>query len=381
MKRVRRTDQTPSTEGSGNRDSDDDHDPETLSGRGNRRKKSVRPGEKDKFGNDRFTHNLAEKRRSERIRKQVQNLEEMLKQAGRESKRDRSSILASTASYIKELEQSIASMRESSNLAMTTPATPFATSMSRYGKVDAALDYHSLFVAEGLPKAVASLSGKFLDCNAMFTWLTGYSRDKLTSLSFFDLTPERELNKTQAMVGELLSLCQGECSYNGCCSKSFRKECIFNDRLEEVYIILSLVCKEQGSPQHFACTVLPLVYADARAQSVFCVDVDGKAERTKSLPTTGSNCCSLSFTHPPQVPVGTQSTQGNSSSLQIHGGQAPSIAIPEHVPDESFDTYSDMNELNFPATGMDHSGSEFFGTPWSQPTSEDNPFPSSTYFG
>jgi hypothetical protein len=154
--------------------------------------------------------------------------------------------------------------------------------------------------------------------------------------------------------------------------------------VELVHITLSLVCEELGSPKYFACTVLPLIHADSRGQSVFCLDTDGKSRNTKAVSAGTSTDCSLSFTQTESFPKMSQHSQVEDTGLQGYESHLSSIHAPEedsaHARTSSIGAYSDTNDFSLPVTGMDQMASDSFGTPWSLPSPEDYTFLSSAYY-
>jgi PAS domain-containing protein len=147
--------------------------------------------------------NLREQQRSHRITQQIEELRSVLAQANIPFKPDKYNTLVTVAEYIKQLQQKSSMLdSEHSKLLQTVQKTNemvnnqyISTSTSGVNapgeQVDGTaddtddmvyvqgIDYESVFQRCGVPLAVASIDGRFMDCNRAFEKLTGYSRDEL----------------------------------------------------------------------------------------------------------------------------------------------------------------------------------------------------------
>jgi PAS domain-containing protein len=165
--------------------------------------------DKDKRRQDR---NLREQQRSQKITQQIDELREVLASANIRFKPDKYSTLVSVVDYIKQLQERSAMLdAEQKKLVDTISKTddivkeshlpPSACSVSNItGGADPSMrsascnsdmynedelafvrnvDYKSIFARCGMPLAVASIDGRFLDCNIEFETITGYKRDEL----------------------------------------------------------------------------------------------------------------------------------------------------------------------------------------------------------
>lgn len=185
--------------------------------------------------------NLREQQRSQKITQQIDHLREVLGAANIRFKPDKFSTLATVVDYIKQLQQrstvldvehkklidTISKTNELVNESHAPPSTfsTYTTSMTTLASstndelgistddvlgggvmVDPAvsggggggtilesdmvfaqnLDYKNIFVRCGVPLAVTSIDGRFLDCNPEFEALTGYSRSELLPLELQD---------------------------------------------------------------------------------------------------------------------------------------------------------------------------------------------------
>lgn len=159
--------------------------------------------DKDKRRQDR---NMREQQRSQKITYQIDHLRDVLAAANVQFKPDKYSTLVSVADYIKQLqERSTTIDAEHKRLLETISRTnelvneqylPTSTSGSKppgseklggngdnEGGEDSmfvpSIDYRNVFARCGVPLAVLSIDGRFLDCNKGFEQLTGYSREEL----------------------------------------------------------------------------------------------------------------------------------------------------------------------------------------------------------
>jgi PAS domain-containing protein len=167
--------------------------------------------ERDRRRHDR---NMREQQRSQKITHQIDDLRSILTSAQIRHKPDKFSTLVTVGEYIKQLQQRSAmldaehkklidtisktnelanephlnsgnagvgaDMAESTSSGLSTNASsdnPF------YNEDEKAfvqnVDYKSIFVRCGIALAVASVDGRFLDCNREFEKMTGYKREEL----------------------------------------------------------------------------------------------------------------------------------------------------------------------------------------------------------
>lgn len=75
------------------------------------------------------------------------------------------------------------------------PAAARGEEQSRYGRA---------FEESGVPMAVATMDGCFVDCNRPFREASLYSLEELTQLTIFNLTKSHDLQDTFAHVAEML---------------------------------------------------------------------------------------------------------------------------------------------------------------------------------
>lgn len=185
---------------------------------------SENEGERERRRQDR---NLREQQRSRRITEQISLLRDVMTEAGVPCKPDKNSILIGVYDYIvqlqsrkslldeehKKLLDTIARTNEMVNhqyyqatadgSSVATGATPAPVSNDLLSDATMTngpledenvvfvqgLDYKSVFKRCAIALAVASIDGRFIDCNAEFVNLSGYSRK--------ELLPSEELSKTE----------------------------------------------------------------------------------------------------------------------------------------------------------------------------------------
>jgi len=151
--------------------------------------------------------NAREQQRSQKITEQIEHLRDVLVSANVQFKPDKYSTLVTAAEYIQRLQERSAmldiehkklvdTISRTNELAndqymstSTTGANPPGTTTlegTTCGSSDqkdafylSSIDYKSIFEKCGVPLAVLSIDGRFLECNAMFERLTGCTRDEL----------------------------------------------------------------------------------------------------------------------------------------------------------------------------------------------------------
>ena len=165
--------------------------------------------DRDKRRQDR---NLREQQRSHRITSQIDELRTILSSAQIRHKPDKFSTLVTVGDYIKQLQQRSAMLDEEHKKLIDTisrtnevanephlpdgtgananslghgsqPAIPGQSGAGIYNEEELVfvrnVDYKSVFFKCGIPLAVASIDGRFLDCNEGFVNVSGYKRGEL----------------------------------------------------------------------------------------------------------------------------------------------------------------------------------------------------------
>jgi len=161
-------------------------------------------GERHRRREDR---NAREQQRSQKITEQIEHLRDVLVSANVQFKPDKYSTLVTAAEFIQELQHRSAMLDvehkklvdtisrtnemvneqyiPASTTGMNPPGTTSleGTTSGCLADSDAlymsSIDYKSIFERCGVPLAVLSIDGRFLECNSMFARLTGYTRDEL----------------------------------------------------------------------------------------------------------------------------------------------------------------------------------------------------------
>ena len=173
----------------------------------------------------RMDRNLREQQRSHKITEQIATLREVLASANIHFKPDKYSTLVSVVDYIKQLQtrsamldgehQKLIETISKTNEVVNNPYYPNADGdapMSSDLLSDAptgsvledetavfvqGLDYKNVFRQCGIALAIASIDGRFMDCNPEFETLTGYSRD--------ELLPGEELDSNEGPVEDTVA--------------------------------------------------------------------------------------------------------------------------------------------------------------------------------
>jgi len=66
-------------------------------------------------------------------------------------------------------------------------------------------DYRFVFNSCSVPMAIASMGGAFIDCNALFTQLSDYTKQEICSLTIFNLTSRSDLQHAFDLVSQMIS--------------------------------------------------------------------------------------------------------------------------------------------------------------------------------
>lgn len=193
----------------------------------------------------RLTHNASEQRRVRRIGEQVDKLRTKLRDADRSTKNDKCSVLAATVEYVADLEQQAQQLREEIRLARARPDHALSEASAPL------LNYREIFRSGGIAQVVSSPSGEFLDCNDMFSSMSGFPRTEITKYTMFHLTHPSQLPDLYRSVGELLSGAGRD-------SVQFTKTCLLRNCAVEAYVVMKMIRDSGGHPKYFVCSVMPL---------------------------------------------------------------------------------------------------------------------------
>lgn len=242
----------------------------SLSGKRPRGAKAVSEDE-DEVLQRRVGRNLREQQRSQKITQQIDHLREVLASANITFKPDKYSTLVSVGEYIKELQVKAASLdAEHKKLIDTISRTnemvndqyvPASTNgqappgdmdlgdASPKGKTKTLfvpnIDYKSVFSSCGIPLAVASIDGRFLDCNQEFLRAIGYTREELLPCEKLGVIAEEVSSAASASNGD------GSQREEAAASNTTRNLSLFNllgrDHMEEVFEAMRNMLKEPKS--------------------------------------------------------------------------------------------------------------------------------------
>ncbi|GAB5033803.1 Hypothetical protein NocV09_01501180 [Nannochloropsis oceanica] len=209
-------------------------------------------GGKVSNGKRKQDRNAREQKRSLKISQQIGHLKTVLEKEGRKVKKNsKMAILLSVEDYIKELEEEVAGMtmrwegkeegREDEEAeyggfgagdGITTVAAGAAVARRereeeernnwngvsgcarvvtgvREGaeerEVASGVGYQLLFKQVSTPLAVASVDGKLIDANVRFEMASGYSKEELLRLTFFNLVSPEDLQTTFAAIARMIN--------------------------------------------------------------------------------------------------------------------------------------------------------------------------------
>ena len=197
--------------------------------------------------------NAREQKRSLKISQQIGHLKTVLEKEGRKVKKNsKMAILLSVEDYIKELEEEVAGMtvrgegkegrredegavfggfgagggicpvaaaaavakrerereEERSGWSGVSGGATVVTGIregAEEREVASGVGYQLLFKQVSTPLAVASVDGKLIDANVRFEMASGYSKDELLRLTFFNLVSPEDLQTTFAAVARMIN--------------------------------------------------------------------------------------------------------------------------------------------------------------------------------
>jgi PAS domain-containing protein len=162
----------------------------------------------DEGSRRRQDRNVREQQRSQQITGQISGLKQVLEEANIQFKPDKHSTLVSVVDYVKQLQErsrmlegeheklqdtitKTNEMVESQKQAPSVdPSVPLSNDLLTDGNTTSPFEEDSLVLIEGLdyravfgscllPCSIASVDGRFLDCNKQFEEVTGYNRQEL----------------------------------------------------------------------------------------------------------------------------------------------------------------------------------------------------------
>ena len=240
------------------------------------RKRAATEVSDDEEDRDRRRHdrNLREQQRSHKITQQISELRDVLAAANIQFKPDKYSTLVTVSEYIKQLQSKstlldsehkklIATIAKTNEVITNQYVPASATGENPPGKHldmlvsndmgvseegDAmvfvrGIDYKCIFSKCGVALAVASIDGRFLDCNKEFERLTGYMREELLPCEKFGAGEKTAGVKKSSAEQRNLSL------FN----------LLIRDDMEEVFVAMSEMLKHPpgvGSYDHLEVPAL-----------------------------------------------------------------------------------------------------------------------------
>jgi PAS domain-containing protein len=190
----------------------------------------------------RLDRNLREQQRSQKITEQIGYLRDFLASANVHFKPDKYSTLVGVVEYIRQLQSRAQMLDAEHKTLLETISRTNELANSRYYQASAdgettpvsnefmsngsptenldeehpvyvgGLDYHNVFKQCGIALAIASIDGRFIDCNQEFESMTGYKRQELlpleTSTSAVDHSPSSSptISPSSGVVRKNLSL-------------------------------------------------------------------------------------------------------------------------------------------------------------------------------
>jgi PAS domain-containing protein len=230
-------------------------------------------------GQRRNDRNAREQQRSQKITQQIAELREVLSASNIPFKPDKYSTLVTVADFIKQLQQKSAMLDTEHQKLLDTIAKTNEIVSNQYvpalstgenppgsnalvggalpdGAMSSAddtdmlfvggIDYKSVFCRCGFPLAVASIDGRFMDCNEEFERFTGYHRDEL-------LPREQPPQPLMAPIMEPLAdaVTSSPTTEDYAQANSTRNLSLFNllsrEDMEGVFVAMSEMLKHPGS--------------------------------------------------------------------------------------------------------------------------------------
>jgi PAS domain-containing protein len=263
----------------------------------------------------RESRNVREQRRSQQISDQIGDLRQLLAASNVQTKPDKYSTLVTVGTFIRQLQERssvlekehkklLSTMQQTSELVsnqcIPVPTcgdipkktssssdsncfednTSDMTSDNEEEKVyDSGLDYRSLFKSCPIPVAIASIDGRFLDCNQDFEIISGYAKAELFQkqtlappkpgdmptnghMSLFNVLCHQDMERLFAVMSQML-----QNPFTVCTGPTGESEQSQEDRWNDVVVLnrrpdkqvklnIHLVRHASGLPRFFNCTLL-----------------------------------------------------------------------------------------------------------------------------
>jgi PAS domain-containing protein len=236
--------------------------------------------EDNKGGTRRAGRNFREQQRSQKITHQIDELRDLLATANIPFKADKYSTLVTVSDFIKTLQEKSAMLdAEHKNLIETisktneivnnqhvpasstgghspggmeinadSPDQALSSGESEELALVRNIDYQSIFSSCGVPLAVASIDGRFMDCNTEFEKFTGYFREELLPHHNAGVVgPDNAISSSSALPVEEASVARNKHS-----TASRKNLSLFNllnkEDMEGVFVAMSVMLKVDQAP-------------------------------------------------------------------------------------------------------------------------------------
>jgi PAS domain-containing protein len=233
----------------------------------------------NKGGTRRAGRNLREQQRSQKITQQIDELRDLLATANIPFKADKYSTLVTVSDFIKELQAKSAMLDAEHKKLIETisktneivnnqyvPASSRADHSPGGMEINAdspdqalsseesdelgflrSIDYQTVFSSCGVPLAVASIDGRFMDCNSEFEKFTGYFREELLPHHNAGVVgPDSTTSSSPAVPMEEVSVVRNKHS-----TTSRKNLSLFNllgrEDMEGVFVAMSVMLKSPTS--------------------------------------------------------------------------------------------------------------------------------------
>jgi len=217
----------------------------------------------------RYDRNMREQQRSYKISQQIKELRNVLSNSNIPFKPNKFSILLSTAVYIKQLQSRamlldgehqklLNSIGQASEM-VTTGQLPDEQAESADKSANDAnlmfvqgLQYSNIFYQCSAAIAVASLDGRFLDCNVQFEKVSGYTKEELTRETLFNLLTNDDMEEVFKVMGQMLKE-DKNADFN---ARTFWSGVVLQkNRKVDLQMNITMARSPDGTPRFFNCAL------------------------------------------------------------------------------------------------------------------------------
>lgn len=153
-------------------------------------------------------HKEAESERRKRIKLQMERLSSLID----EEDCDQRSLLATATEILQRQQQQLHRLE-------TLKKTHLTPSGIGHDAILDETEFLHIFMASPIPMAISGLNGQFIDCNLAFQSSLGYTREELSSLSIFLLTPDDQMDAIFQVLSALLKGNIRDISFKKLCRK------------------------------------------------------------------------------------------------------------------------------------------------------------------